>query len=744
MELPAFNILLSLEDEVKEDTVFDPKVSSLVNLFIKYLKEPRYQSPLTISELSKLFQLFFKDLNALVLGLYTQSRTTKKELIAKSSYFNKHPHQFDYLLAIANYSTSSVKLSKRSDGEALQQLRIFNYYKFLYVFYVIEKSQYLLFDSVSGNEDIRLYEKIYRFDQRDILLQEYLDKKIADLRCLNLSFNVFYETEDQKILDFVEGLNDNDLSAINDEFLNMTLNITPYSKLITLSKIQKTLVKILSRILKPNQINNDIILPFIIYLAIAKVNAKEIYLNLVFIKNFIHFIDPDNIDLIEVNLNSAYAPSEKTSRAGKANLFELLNLNLQYESNKQIEGHDFFLNDNDMMSYILSKYLNNGELSYYLTNLEAVISFLFNITLPVLYPGKETTSRLLLKSIDQIVNEDIIEATKEDSKNEEVEKSLQDKGSRSRSSSILTNITTKINDTRTRSRSNSSNPVNQKTYSTLSRENFPSFNTDADTNTSTNSNVDSENTLSMTMMRSLIGKLSNVSVQQLRPYIDPNQVENYDDTNGSNGSATHRRSGSFMSRLSPSHSRTRSSSIETAMNTQPTPKRNTITSKLSNGVSEFMTKLNTPNVQHDEINKNISNSSLHSLDNCQVSSNESSVTINVKPDFNRTRTTSLQIMDKWFNNISANQQQQQLQSNIEGDQKSISKDLFKYKNTNIESMTINDIKHLKKCYDKLCMLVMNEEDNISDKTPQETPAQETPAQEIPVLETPAQETTQET
>lgn len=186
--MPPYELVLVLQEEVHSSLTLHPQIATLNQLFLKCLKEPRYQSPLTINELSKLFNSFYRDLNALVINIYTQSNSTKKQLIAASTYFNNNPKVFDYLLAIANYSTSSIKLLKRSDPDALYQLRIFNYYKFLMVFESIEASHINLLSSINVGEDISLYDKLLRFDNKDIIYQEFLADKIVALKGLDLSF----------------------------------------------------------------------------------------------------------------------------------------------------------------------------------------------------------------------------------------------------------------------------------------------------------------------------------------------------------------------------------------------------------------------------------------------------------------------------------------------------------------------------------------------------------------------------
>ena len=60
-----------------------PQVHQMVQVFLKYLREPRFQAPLTMPQLSQLFALWNRDLALVVIGLYTLSNSLKKLLIAQ-------------------------------------------------------------------------------------------------------------------------------------------------------------------------------------------------------------------------------------------------------------------------------------------------------------------------------------------------------------------------------------------------------------------------------------------------------------------------------------------------------------------------------------------------------------------------------------------------------------------------------------------------------------------------------------
>ncbi|KAK6202491.1 uncharacterized protein RJT21DRAFT_112448 [Scheffersomyces amazonensis] len=851
MDTPVPYLLAgSLSEEVRSASDLHPQITTLNQLFLKYLKEPRYQSPLTIDELSDLFQYFYRDLKSLIVNIFTQSNSTKKSLIASSNYFNSNPKKFDYLLAIANYSSSSIKLLKRSDPDALLQLRIFNYYKFLIIFESLESAQLNLFNSIN-NDDIKLYDKIFRFDQKDIIYQEFLTEKLANLKALKLPFSHFIESQNsgddtennEKLIKFINSITKVDLIVIQKLFNDLNCkNLTPYSKLSSIVSIHKLLIKIFvkSGQFKNSQINNDILLPTLIYFIIYKLNTKDLFLNFMFIKNFLNLIDPYKIEIYPLNLysSSSYNPlTDKTQNKyfKQGNLFEFLNINTTgVDNNNEDSSHDsssdeFFADDKELINYLSETYLNSGELNYYLTNFEAIIVFLSNITVNELMSHnasldqsipsnlESTTNKLLTTPISKLVDEELLTHFQfPDGKlKEEIQQQKSNEGqtatstnthsvtasalsqlsssesehnqtqtqtqtqSRSRSSSILNTISNKISETRTRSNSSIMNTL--KPSNQLLKENFPSL---MDTSTTeSSSQTDSLDLNSgFNMMKNILGRFSSsVSVSQFSHSQPPDffgPLPQSDEflNSGLESTSPQRRSTLLINKISPHHSRTRSSSLETALNGGGSAstiingvhsKRNSITAKLTNGVSEFMTKLNNPPPQNqsiasssstgsvsfqtqpqpqpqsnvviptqvvtNNINKNISNSSLHSLDNENLESiSSNNATTPSKRSDSRSRGTSLQIMDKFFNNISqqsqkfmmpsgtsssvfdqqSHQQQQQQQPQQQQHQLShsthpsisdlSSNTLFKYHNVDFDSLTIKDLKELKGFYDQLC------------------------------------------
>lgn len=785
-------LLQILEDEVHgSSNKLNGQINQLVQSFIKYLKEPRYQSPLTLPELALLFSNFYKDMNSLVINLYTQSNSVKKQLISSSEHFRTHPDDFDYLLAIANYSTSSVKLLKRTDPEAVMQLRVFNYYKFITIMETIERAQLELFNSNNTlDEGISLLEKIFKFDQRDIILQEFLNEKLDALKKLRLPFSCFIENDsNNKLNTFFSSISEagvvnSTLEKIKKKFAELNECITPYSKLKVVVDIQKSLIILLSEAYEsdPSNVNNDDIIPALIFIIIYHVpfNSSDLYLNFTFIKNFVNLIDPYKVDINSFTLNSSltsYTPTDRINKSlsgkkppKKSNLFEYLNLKedevTELESSSNI---DFFKNDKELVHHIQEKYLNNGELVFYLTNFEAVLFFLLSITIQELVPGETTENPLLKCSLHKLVDQELLSHFKfPDGKAIDEFKNQEDispqVSSRSRSSSLLNTISHKLNDVAlsvNRSRSNSSIMNSLKSSSlSLNRESFPSFSSNHETESmhtsptnSNDSNTVDTNYIPSLMMKNILGRFSLVLVPQFRPNIEDQATTTESNNEDIKIEERNKRSSSLVNKVSLDTLRMRSLSIEKQDQEQikEHQKKNSITSKLTNGVSDFMTKFNsttnssngTISTLHANPTKSTSNLSLHSfvegLNNYSDSnvtinedatvSNGSSATIQRRPDY-RNRTTSLQIMDKWFNNISANNNNFENQEktfdsttsdNLEEESEIQIKNLTKYTNKDFNSLTIKDLKDLKLCYDILCNELITKSKIRSDKSEEDEP-----------------------
>ena len=97
-------LVAAIQEEIRQKVSAEihPKISALTSAFVAYLKEPRYLSPLTISELASLFTAFYNDLYGLVFNIYAQLTLCKRQLIQNSALFANDLATYDYLNAIAH------------------------------------------------------------------------------------------------------------------------------------------------------------------------------------------------------------------------------------------------------------------------------------------------------------------------------------------------------------------------------------------------------------------------------------------------------------------------------------------------------------------------------------------------------------------------------------------------------------------------------------------------------------------
>lgn len=736
-----YPVLSSLKEEVHSTSRnLNPQVIQLVHAFVAYLKEPRFQAPLTLQELSQLFKNFYSDLDILCVNLYTQSNSVKKQLIAQSDYFRNHPEEYDYLLAIAN-SKSSSKLAKRTDIEAVYQLRVFNYYKLLYITETIEAAQVELFASCGAtDEDPPLIEKVFRFDERDILFQEFFDDKLQALRDLKLPFSCFIEhDEDHRLSKYFSAMalmddQKSTLTKIGELFSKLNKAVTPTTKLSILVRIQKSLIIFLSEAYGADvsKINNDDLIPSLIYIIIYHIpfSECELYLNFNFVKNFLNTFDPYELESLTGTSHSSpgstlskHSNKSKSVETNKRSLFDLLNLKDDDNSEVDCRLISFFKNDMELIQYIQSNCLHSGEDKFYFTNFEAVLYFLLNVKIDELSHEITTSNKLLHDSLDKLVDDELLSHFQfpDGLAKDEIRKSLED-STRSRSSSLLNSIGSRITDVAAsvnRSRSNSGNNNNKAS----GKENFPPLN-----------NTENEGT----RMKSILGRLSLVlvlvPVPTFRYTVDDmsttsvNEILDKPDKQQDDKPKKKASKG----RISQMQNRTRASSLDIANENEyqngvskghPALKRNSITNRLTNGVSEFITKFNTANGNvsgPSSPHKTTSLSSLHSLDESSHDAiensidgifndhNDSTATIHNRPvQTTRNSSMSLQFMDKFFSNLSYStappkQGNEFPLTEIPDSLDSNTKEIMKYWNQDFDQLTVKDLKNLKVCYDKLC------------------------------------------
>ncbi|KAF3985910.1 hypothetical protein FT663_02948 [Candidozyma haemuli var. vulneris] len=759
------SVLGAITSEVHDNVSagIHPSVSALVDAFLAYLKEPRYSNPLGLSDLGSLFANFYADLNSLVIYIYTQSNSNKRQLLANSTLFQNDSKTFDYLVALANYSPSSIKRVRRSDPHALFQLRVFAYYKFITIVDTIERAQYDLFNSSSPGDKSTLFDKIFRFDEKDIRAQQLWTEKIKLLKNLNLPLSSFCEShnkdESAKLDEYFLTLDASESLTLHDikkNFKLLNLVKTPSTKLKYLVNTQKLIVRLLSNFYNdPTKVNNDILLPALIYIIIYHLpedvpeipeidsppESYDLYLNLTFIKNFLNVIDAYKVDVTTFTLNtslSSYKPTGKKRpfsrgerKNSSSNLYDLINLKEASENESPLSDDSDPIyatadlqSDKSLIEHIQKNYLNFGELQYYLTNFEAVIYFLSNSTLDEIVPEGFSIpesfkqSELVNKPLHKILDDElgpVPSIVKTEVDEEQLSKTLDEELdiNRSRSGSLFNTISTAVQSSVNRSRSNSGaiksgkdNVVHGDFESSI--YGAPFSNNEA---------------YGFTRMRNILGKLGSSAIQFRQGLEEELNSGAFAGSDLQVNETRQKRASTLLDKISPNQSRTRSESLDatggSSNNTIHTHSRKpTFSSKFSTAASEFMTKFsaaaNNPSGHVQATNPgHVSNLSLHSFD-------EQSPFEESRPAIGE-RTSSLHTMDRWFNNFANDENGGAVHENTTSNHQSSSsaasnaftnnedsvfsstaEELTKFQHSDFDSLTIQDLKLMKNYYDQLC------------------------------------------
>uniref|UniRef100_A0A0L0NZP0 VPS9 domain-containing protein n=1 Tax=Candidozyma auris TaxID=498019 RepID=A0A0L0NZP0_CANAR len=758
------SILKAISTEVHENVSggIHPSVLALVDAFIMYLKEPRYLNPLGLAELSQLFANFYADLNSLVIYIYTQLNSNKRQLLQNSAIFQNDQKTFDYLVALSQYSTLSIKRLRRTDPHALFQLRVFALYKFMTIVDTIEKAQYDLFNSSSPGDKSTLFDKIFRFDEKDIRAQQLWTEKIKLLKNLNLPLSSFCESQNDaeaaKLDEYFLTLDTSEcatLQEIKKNFKLLNIVKTPSTKLKYLVNTQKLIVRLLSNFYNDaSKVNNDILLPALIYIIIYHLpedvpenpeletvtESYDLLLNITFIKNFLNVIDAHKVDITTFTLNtslSSYKPTGKKRpfsrgdrRNSSTNLYDLINLkeSAECEPVDDDEGNLIYStkglqNDKALIDYIQKNFLNHGELQYYLTNFEAVIYFLLNSTLDELVPDgflipeSSRDHKLVTKPLHKILEEEFASAAMKDKSDVDADKlsrTLDEEldANRSRSGSLFNTISSAVQSSVNRSRSNSGAIKSNK---------------------ESNGHNDFENSLyggplgnneayGFGRMKNILGKLGSSAIQFRQGFEEELNSGMLSDPQVNE--TRQKRASTLFDKLSPNHTRMRSESLDAVGNSSNPlvhthSRKPTLSLKFSTAASEFMTKFsaaaNNPTGPAPTLTSNpghASNPSLHSL--------EEQSPFEERPPIGE-RSASLHTMDRWFNNFtneesaaigatnaSLNHQSTSsaasnaFTNNEDSVFSSSAEELTKFQHIDFDSLTINDLKLMKNYYDQLC------------------------------------------
>ena len=717
----GMKLVAAIQEEIRQKVSAEihPKISALTSAFVAYLKEPRYLSPLTISELASLFTAFYNDLYGLVFNIYAQLTLCKRQLIQNSALFANDLATYDYLNAIAHYSSSHLKFVKRSDAQTAYQLRVFGFYKAVIILESIEAAQAQLFTSVTPGDQTQLYYKIFQFDLRDIILQDLLTEKLSILSKLSLPLSAFCEAgvnlDSASLDDYFSTLPDEagqTLECIKNYMVQLDQARSPYSKARMVVKIQTSLIDLCAGHYNndSSKVSNDILLPALIFIIIyhpaRTYDGKSInlYLNFCFVKHFCHVLDPYHATASSFNQKSSltsYTPTERkeslieTEKLRTHNFFELINLKNSNEvTNKEAEPE--FTSDKALISFIQRTYFNTGELQYYLTNFEAILYFLMNTPIKDIVPLGYTIPEALLQhdiltlSLHQVLEsreskEQEHDETESEYTSNQTEEHTEyaENAARSRSSSLFSTISTAVTQTMNRSRSNSGALKSQS-----KKTNVPSF------EASLTQTLTPGDNYGLTPVKKFLGRIGQASavLGENGPISEGEHLEN-----------RLKRS----SLLSPGHSITCSGSVEIpSFLHSPNLRKPSLTNKLLNGVSELMTKFNVaPSVSthnlssYEDSSGGLKNSSREdSLEDCNM-------TRKPHPQFGG-RTSS---MEKWIKKFGEpSEAQTYTNSQIDSAYNYGSlfsapfEELTRYHLVDFDTLTMLDMKNLKFYYDQLC------------------------------------------
>lgn len=756
------SVLDTIAAEVHDNvsTELHPTVSALVDAFLAYLKEPRYSNPLGLGELALLFANFYADLNSLVIYIYTKLNLNKRQLLQKLALFQNDPKTFDYLVALAEYKTLSNVSVRRSDPHALFQLRVFAHYKFLTIVDTIEKAQYDLFNSCSPGDKLTLFDKIFRFDEKDIRSQQLWTDKIKLLRNLNLPLSSFCESrnegENAKLDEYFLTLDASESLTLHDikkNFKLLNLVNTPSAKLNYLVNTQKLIVRLLLNFYNdPSKVNNDILLPALIYIIIYhlpedapegddpdSMTSYDLFLNLTFIKNFLNVLDAHKVDISTFTLNtslSSYKPLGKKRpfslvKNSSSNLYHLINLkessetvDLTDDASNPIYAVEEFQSDRALIDHIQKSYLNHGELQYYLTNFEAVVYFLLNSTLDEIVPEgfliQESLKeeKLLNKPLHKILEEELESAPAKEEKQineEQLSKALDEELdlNRARSSSLFNTISSAVQSSVSRSRSNSGAIKAAK-----------ESNSQSDFESSIYGSSLTNEVYGFGRMKSILGKLGSSAIQFRQGLEEELNSSNFTASDTQVNETRQKRASTLLEKLSPNHTRTRSDSLDASgasstSATQVQSRKPTFSLKFSSAASEFMTKFsaaaNNPSGYNNTVPVNQGHNSNASLQSFE----EQSPFEDSRPAIGE-RSASLHTMDRWFHNLTNEAGETAVSNDVLNHQSSSSaasnaftnnedsvfsytaEELTRYQHLDFDTMTISDLKLLKNYYDQLC------------------------------------------
>lgn len=133
-------------------------------------------------------------------------------------------------------------------------------------------------------------------------------------------------------MNIIDNLTQEDLILLQEDLTSLNTEITPYAKLKKIVSLHKNLIKLFSQKgFENKEINNDLLLPALIYLLVYKLETNDLYLSFLFFRNFLNLIDSLPIELYQINLYLSYNPAQErtplsSSKYKKSDILGYLNL----------------------------------------------------------------------------------------------------------------------------------------------------------------------------------------------------------------------------------------------------------------------------------------------------------------------------------------------------------------------------------------------------------------------------------
>lgn len=221
-----------------------PQLNELITIFLKDLKTPKYNKPLTPEQLYSTFQTFYKKFHQ------------RAELFVKGSvYYKKRITRIE--LQTRNEIASDKRFNKTIE------LKIRRYIE-------IAEEQIC----------IELFEKLFNKFPKDIKINSYLIEKLAIIKKIKgIDYNVLLDIAK---IEFDQPI----IKEISHKFNELNHFTTPCSKLKVLISIHSSINQFLKTQLSNEFVDGDYFLPLLIYLILINENDVDFYSNFIYIKRF--------------------------------------------------------------------------------------------------------------------------------------------------------------------------------------------------------------------------------------------------------------------------------------------------------------------------------------------------------------------------------------------------------------------------------------------------------------------------